>query len=304
MIQVENLTRCYGELTAVDGVSFNVERGEVVGLLGHNGAGKTTIMKMLTGYLEPSAGYIGIGELEMGQDTRQIQARIGYLPENCPVWPEMPVIDFLDYQAMLHGVPNGKRTEAVARAIRRTSLQEKAGASIQTLSRGYQQRVGVAQALLHQPDIFILDEPTNGLDPTQIRHMRDLIRDLARTATVIVSTHILQEVQATCERVLIMRTGRLVVDSKLEALEHTDGLHLEVEGDPRAVLKHFTAPDEVVEQKSRGTIRRFHIRGASDQAPELASALARANLRIHALEPQRRDLERLFAEVNEEMAHA
>ena len=192
MIQVENLTRRYGDFTAVDDVSFSIGRGEIVGLLGHNGAGKTTIMKMLTGFLEPTAGTITIDGLAIGRDTTAIQSRIGYLPENCPVWPEMTVIDYLDYQANLHGLPEGQRKAAIAKAIRRTALKEKATSPIQTLSRGYRQRVGVAQAILHDPDIVILDEPTNGLDPTQIRHMRDLIRELAQTATVIVSTHILQ----------------------------------------------------------------------------------------------------------------
>jgi len=172
MIKVERLTRRYGELVAVDDVSFDIDHGEVVGLLGHNGAGKTTIMKMLTGFLEPTSGSIKIDNYDIGVDTRAVQARIGYLPENCPVYPEMTVIDYLDYQASLHGLGEDKKSGAIARAIRRTSLQDKAAQPIHTLSRGYRQRVGVAQAILHQPDIVILDEPTNGLDPTQILHMR------------------------------------------------------------------------------------------------------------------------------------
>src|SRR3546814_3505577 len=147
----------------------------------------------------------------MGRDTRAIQARIGYLPENCPVWPEMTAIDYLDYQADLHGVPSAGRDARIARAIRRAQLADKATARIETLSRGYRQRVGVAQAILHDPEIVILDEPTNGLDPTQVREMRGLIRALARSATVILSPHVLQEVRAGCDRVLIMRRGRLGV---------------------------------------------------------------------------------------------
>jgi ABC-2 type transport system ATP-binding protein len=162
MIELAHVTRRYGDLTAVDDVSFSIARGEVVGLLGHNGAGKTTLMKMLTGYLEPSAGTIRVDDLLIGRDTRAIQARIGYLPENCPLWPDMTVIEYLDYQAALHGVPPARRAQAVAQAIRRTALKDRATAPIHTLSRGYRQRVGVAQAILHQPDIVILDEPTNG----------------------------------------------------------------------------------------------------------------------------------------------
>jgi len=304
MIRVEHLTRRYGDFTAVDDVSFTIGRGEVVGLLGHNGAGKTTIMKMITGFLEPTAGAIHIDDLEVGRDTAAIQARIGYLPENCPVWPEMTVIDYLDYQAALHGVPQARRPAAIARAIRRTALKEKAAAPIQTLSRGYRQRVGVAQAILHEPDIVILDEPTNGLDPTQIRHMRELIGELAKTATVIVSTHILQEVQAVCERVLILRAGRLVVDSRIDELQQGRALLVAVEGDARAALAQVEGISAVEELDAAGNPRRYRLAAGPDAAPRVAQALAEANLPLHELTPERRDLETVFAQVNEEVAHA
>ncbi|MEE4361418.1 MAG: ABC transporter ATP-binding protein [Pseudomonadales bacterium] len=308
MIQVEHLTRRYGAFTAVDDVSFRIERGEVVGLLGHNGAGKTTIMKMLTGFLEPTSGVVRIDDLVHGPDTRAIQARLGYLPENCPVWPEMTVIDYLDYQAALHGVPDARRAEAIASAIRRTALGDKATALIQTLSRGYRQRVGVAQALLHDPDIIILDEPTNGLDPTQILHMRDLIGELARHATVIVSTHILQEVQAICERVLILRSGRLVVDARLETLQHADGLLVDVEGDAEATLRGIEGVAEVDPRGRDASRHRYRLKASADAAPAIASALVAGGFRLHALQPERQDLEALFAQVNapvtEESTHA
>ncbi len=304
MIRVEHLTRRYGDFTAVDDVSFTIGRGEVVGLLGHNGAGKTTIMKMITGFLEPTAGAIRIDDLEVGRDTAAIQARIGYLPENCPVWPEMTVIDYLDYQAALHGVPQARRPAAIARAIRRTALKEKAAAPIQTLSRGYRQRVGVAQAILHEPDIVILDEPTNGLDPTQIRHMRELIGELAKTATVIVSTHILQEVQAVCERVLILRAGRLVVDSRIDELQQGRALLVAVEGDARAALAQVEGVSAVEELETAGKPRRYRLAACPEAAPRVAQALAGANLPLHELTPERRDLETVFAQVNEEVAHA
>lgn len=244
MIEIENLTRRHGGLVAVDEVTFHVDRGEVVGLLGHNGAGKTTIMKMLTGFLEPTAGNIRVDNLEMGRHTHAIQARIGYLPENCPVYPEMTVIDYLDYHATLHGLSDDQRPPAIARALRRTALQGKAIQLIQFLSRGYRQRVGVAQAILHSPDIVILDKPTNGLDPAQILHMRELIRELATTATVIISTHILQEVQAVCDRVLILRAGKLVVDSPLDALQRGGRLLVSVDdeaAEPLAKVKDVKA---------------------------------------------------------------
>jgi len=308
MIQVEHLSRRYGELVAVDDVSFGIGRGEVVGLLGHNGAGKTTIMKMLTGYLEPTAGRIVIDGLEIGRDTAAIQRRIGYLPENCPLWPEMTVIDYLDYQAALHGVPAGQRDAAVARAIRRTALTEKAAAVIQTLSRGYRQRVGVAQALLHAPDIVILDEPTNGLDPTQILHMRELIRELASSATVIVSTHILQEVQAVCERVLIMRAGRLAVDSRIDALARTEALRVAVAADAARLLAGVPGVRGVQALGVDGALHRYRLEADEQVAPQVARALAGAGVALHRLQPERQDLETVFATVNghaaPEAAHA
>lgn len=304
MIRVEHLTRRYGDFTAADEVSFTIGRGEVVGLLGHNGAGKTTIMKMITGFLEPTTGCIRVDDLEIGRDTAAIQARIGYLPENCPVWPEMTVIDYLDYQAALHGVPEARRSAAIARAIRRTALKEKAAAPIQTLSRGYRQRVGVAQAILHEPDIVILDEPTNGLDPTQIRHMRELIAELAKTATVIVSTHILQEVQAVCERVLILRAGRLVVDSRIDELQQGRALLVAVAGDARAALTQVEGVTAVDELAAGDGLRRYRLAAEPAAAPRVAQALAGAHLPLHELTPERRDLETVFAHVNEEVAHA
>jgi ABC-2 type transport system ATP-binding protein len=298
MIQVEHLTRRYGALTAVEDASFRIERGEVVGLLGHNGAGKTTIMKMLTGYLEPTTGTVRIDDLVHGPDTRAIQRRIGYLPENCPVWPEMTVIDYLDYQAALHGVAETDRPDAIARAIRRTALEEKAAAPIQTLSRGFRQRVGVAQALLHDPDILILDEPTNGLDPTQILHMRDLIRELAEHATVMVSTHILQEVAAVCERVLILRAGRLVVDARLAELQAGGGLLVTTGGDAREALAAVTGVEDVTETGHEGGRHRYRLGADPALAPAVAEAVLGAGVALHALEAERRDLETLFAEVN------
>lgn len=298
MIQVQNLTRRYGDLLAVEDVSFRIGRGEVVGLLGHNGAGKTTVMKMITGFLEPTAGEVRIDGLLLGRDTRRtVQARIGYLPENCPVWPEMNVIDYLDYQAALHQVPLAQRDAAIARAISRARLVEKARAPISTLSRGYRQRVGVAQAILHRPAIVILDEPTNGLDPQQIRDMRGLIRELATESTVIVSSHILQEVQAVCERVLIMNRGRLVLDSRLDALQAGGRLLLSVAGDARAALAGVAGVRAVSLLSERDGLSQFAVEADPALAPALAAAVQRAGLPLHGLQTERRDLETVFAEV-------
>lgn len=303
MIEVEHLTRRYGALTAVDDVGFRIEPGEVVGLLGHNGAGKTTIMKMITGFLEPTAGQIRVDTLRIGPDTSAIQARIGYLPENCPVWPDMTVIDYLDYQAGLHGVARTGRSAAIASVIQRTALVDRADALIATLSRGYRQRVGVAQALLHRPAILILDEPTNGLDPTQILHMRQLIRELAATATVIISTHILQEVQAVCQRVLIMRAGRLVVDARMGELATAAGLLVDVDRDAAETLRGIPAVNAVEVRDNDGSRHSYRVDAPVDAAPDIASRLVGAGFRLYALQAQRRDLESVFAEVNGEAAH-
>lgn len=307
MITVTNLSRHYGEFKAVDDVSFSIQPGEVVGLLGHNGAGKTTIMKMVSGFLEPTAGGIAIGKLAMGADTAAIQRRIGYLPENCPLWMDMTVIDYLAYQASLHGITPDQQTTAVARAIRRTALQDKATALIQTLSRGYRQRVGVAQAILHNPDIIILDEPTNGLDPVQINQMRSLIHGLALSATVILSTHILQEVQAVCERVLIMRSGKLVLDSRLDALQQSKHLLLTL-NNPRAkrYLDTLAGVGKVEAQQACAGRYIYTLEADPATAPQVAAAVHAAGDQLFSLQAESRTLENVFAEVNSggvEVAH-
>lgn len=301
MIDVKNLSRYYDNLLAVDSVDFKIEKGEVVGLLGHNGAGKTTIMKMLTGYLEPSSGSITIDGLKIGPDTGLIQKKIGYLPENCPVWPEMTVIDYLEYQATLHKININSVPDLINKAINKTALNEKATSSIQTLSRGYRQRVGVAQALLHMPDIIILDEPTNGLDPTQILHMRDLIKELAETATIIVSTHVLQEVQAVCERVLIMRSGKLVVDSKISSLQASSRLLLSIENTKVNVineLKKISSVGDIEKKLDNNSIQVFQINASEDLAPTIIESLVTLGVKIRSVNPERRDLETVFSEVS------
>lgn len=306
MIEVANLTRRYDSFTAVDQVSFQIQRGEIVGLLGHNGAGKSTIMKMLTGFLEPNSGTIKIAGEELQIDYRSAQAKIGYLPENCPVYSDMSVVDFLDYTATLRGVEESKRPDVIRRAINQTGLQVKATALISTLSRGYRQRVGVAQALLHEPEILILDEPTNGLDPGQIEHMRELIRELGKTATVIVSTHIMQEVEATCDRVLILRQGRVALDSKLDDLTRGSGLLLKTnatEEQLRSQLMNLSFIDSLQLLGSTQTENSYRIHVSVDlsqAAAEIAQALIVAGWQLYSLQPEERSLEKVFHEINSE----
>ena len=306
MIVFDKVSRRYGDLTAVDAVSLEIGAREVVGLLGHNGAGKTTLMKMLAGMLEPSAGTIRLDALEHGRDTSAIQARIGYLPENCPLWPELTVLDFLELQAALHGVAPARRGAAVAAAVRRTALKDKAEAPIHTLSRGYRQRGGGAQAILHEPEVVVLDEPTNGLDPTQVQQMRALVAELARSATVIVSTHVLQEVQAVCERVVILQRGRKVVDSRLDELQRGARLQVDVDLDERAATALFATVAGAGEVRALGRAPAGGFRyaiatlagiDAAALAPAVARAVVGAGAALLELQPERRDLETVFAEV-------
>jgi ABC-2 type transport system ATP-binding protein len=299
MIEVTNLSRRYGQLTAVDRVTFSIGRGEIVGLLGHNGAGKSTIMKMLTGFLEPSGGEIRIAGEDLQANRSSGQGRIGYLPENCPLYPEMSVIDFLDYTAILRGQKEEERAAGIRLAIEQTSLQAKAMAPIATLSRGYRQRVGVAQALLHQPEILILDEPTNGLDPGQIEQMRELIRELGKTATVIVSTHILQEVEATCERVLILRQGRLALDAQLAELTRSSALLLRCDAPTDQALERLGALASVARIEPAGATcyRLQPQQEPARTAAEVARAVVGSGWELFALQPEERSLEKVFHEI-------
>jgi ABC-2 type transport system ATP-binding protein len=306
MIRVESLTRTYGDLIAVDQVSFEIGQGEIVGLLGHNGAGKTTIMKMLTGYLEPTSGSIEIDGLDIATQREAVQSRIGYLPENDPLYPEMAVIDYLDFAASLHGVPEAERTLRIRDAIHKTDLSSKATEPIGTLSRGYCQRVGVAQAILHNPKVLILDEPTNGLDPTQVQHMRELIRSLAQQATVILSTHILQEVQAICDRVIIIRNGHKALDATMDELRAGRRLLVAVDAAPEralGLLKGVDGVKSVEALNGEGVGHRYALDlvgedALTNTAPLVASRVAAEGLKLYALQPESRDLESIFGEIS------
>ena len=305
MITVDGLTRLYGDFVAVDGVSFTIGKGEIVGLLGHNGAGKTTIMKMLTGFLEPSSGSISINGLNPEDAPKEVHARIGYLPENCPVYPEMSVIEYLDYAAGLHNVAAGERAAVIGATIERTGLAEKALQPISTLSRGFRQRLGVAQAIVHKPEILVLDEPTNGLDPTQIMHMRALIREMARQATVIISTHILQEVQAVCNRVIIIKNGSKALDADLAELQRGSRLLLATDADAPALEKladRIDAISAVAPSPSRDNVNRYSLSLAHDcDQYEVADLVARTlladNWKVYELHREQRTLETIFGEI-------
>ncbi|MDH3994863.1 MAG: ABC transporter ATP-binding protein [Gammaproteobacteria bacterium] len=306
MIEVQSLTRRYGKNLAVDGVSFTIGSGEIVGLLGHNGAGKTTIMRMLSGYLEPSGGSIDIDGAALATNAHQIQQQLGYLPENLPVYPDMMVADYLEYAATLKGVAATDRYQQMREAISATALEERALDPINTLSRGLRQRVGVAQALLGRPRLLILDEPGNGLDPEQTEHMRALIRKLARRATVILSTHIMQEVDAICDRVLMLRQGKLVLDAHLAQLRQSRTLQLRTNADIDALpdyLRRMPQISNIENVPTPGSQLQFlltlHDTADPDTAANnIARCVVNAGASLYQLQPVVRDLESVFREAN------
>jgi ABC-2 type transport system ATP-binding protein len=218
MIEARNLTKHYGTVQALRGVSFSLQEGEIVGLLGPNGAGKTTTIKILTGYLQPDSGQVTIDGLDVVTQTREVQQRLGYLPESAPLYPELSVQRYLSMMADLREIPADEKVARISEAVYATNLSNHLTRPIGELSKGFRQRVGLAQAILHRPKLLILDEPTIGLDPTQILDIRRLIQRLARHATVLFSTHILSEVEAICDRAIIVLNGEIRADARLADL--------------------------------------------------------------------------------------
>ncbi len=235
MIRIDNLVKTFGATRAVDGISFTVERGEVVGFLGPNGSGKSTTMRMITGYYAPTAGKVSVGGHDVVDYPLQAKRLIGYLPENAAAYPEMTVGGFLEFAAALRGLAGDSKRSAVARAVERCFLSSVLQQSIDTLSKGYRHRTCLAQALIHDPEVLVLDEPTDGLDPNQKHEMRILIRELGRSKAVVFSTHILEEVDAACTRAIIIDRGKIVAQGTPDEL----GRPLD------AVFRRITLPDTV-----------------------------------------------------------
>jgi ABC-2 type transport system ATP-binding protein len=305
MLKVEDLTRRYGGFLAVDRVTFSVGKGEIVGLLGHNGAGKTTIMKMLSGYLEPNSGDATVDGHNIVDEPKDVQKVLGYLPETLPLYPEMTVAQYLYFSADLKGLKDREKVSEILRVTNSTDLKEKFLSPIANLSRGYKQRLGVAQAIIGNPRLLILDEPTNGLDPEQTQHMRSLIRDIAKNATVILSTHIMQEVDALCSRVLMLHSGKLALDAQLDELRASNSLLVEstLATNKLESLENLFGVEtiSVIAMTEVSTTYRVTTNagaGLKNVSAGIAREISKQKESLFVLKPELRDLETLFREVD------
>ena len=303
MIEVSHLSKQYGSHPAIENLSFTVEDGQIYGLLGPNGAGKSTIMNILTSYLAPTSGEVKVAGYGLPEEAQQAKACVGYLPEQPPLYPEMTVQEYLMFAAELKGVKKAQRKEQVLKAARRTGLESVLPRLIRSLSKGYRQRVGIAQALLGSPKLIILDEPTVGLDPAQVIEIRKLIQELGRAHTVILSSHILSEVQAVCSRVLILSKGKLVAEGTPEELGEKlnpgSCLRATVLGDRRTVLEAVQAVPGIckvrVESEADGEVTfTAESEDAADRRAAVSKALAKAGCTVLALAAENKSLEEIF----------
>jgi ABC-2 type transport system ATP-binding protein len=311
LIEVQNLTKRYGRFTAVDDVSFRVERGEILGFLGPNGAGKPTTMRILTGYMPATEGKAVVAGFDVFDQPVEAKRRTGYLPETPPLYPDMTVDEYLTFVAKIKGVPSGDRKQRIKQVMERTWITDMGRRACSKLSKGYRQRVGLAQALIHNPDVLILDEPTAGLDPKQIIETRQLIKDLAGDHTVVLSTHILPEVSQTCERVVIINKGKVVAidtpDNLTARLRGSETLYVQIDAgstDAGRALSSVAGVTRVVEADRRDGIVGYEV--DSEQGRDVRRDLARAvisnGLGLLELRPMRMSLEQVFLSLTTEEA--
>jgi ABC-2 type transport system ATP-binding protein len=301
MIHVDRLTKRFGSIQAVRNLSFSVGKGEIVGLLGPNGAGKTTTMRILTTYLAPTSGRAALAGHDVLDQPLEVRRKIGYLPENVPLYGEMRVKEFLRFRARLKDVTGRALKRAVSEVVGRCRLGEVETRIIGQLSRGYRQRVGLAEAMLHDPQILILDEPTSGLDPLQIREVRELVRELGERRTILLSTHILSEVAASCARVIIIAGGRIALDDALGNLQRQAAIELEARGPAEAIrslLHTIQGVDHAVASGTEDGVSQFeiHTRGNVDVREAISQKLAANGWPLRRLDLRRSTLEERFAQ--------
>jgi ABC-2 type transport system ATP-binding protein len=305
LIQVDQLYRYYGEHCAVNNVSFTLEKGEILGFLGPNGAGKSTTMQMIAGNLAPTAGQILINGVDILDSPKEAKRELGYLPETPPVYRDLTPDEYLEYCAKLHRIPKKQIAGAVGDAKARCGLAEVGDRLIGNLSKGYQQRVGIAQAILHSPAVIILDEPTVGLDPIQIREIRELIRELGESHGIILSTHILPEIQEVCTRVQIIHQGQLVLNDSIAGLERNMralSILLRTEQAPDLAALQAVAGVHSIDALGEGRLRVFHDPEASP-ARALAELAVSSGWGLLELTPERRSMEQIFIDITQHSPH-
>ena len=314
MIEVQHLTKRYGPTTAVDDVNFRVEKGEVLGFLGPNGAGKTTTMRVLTGYMPPTEGKAIVAGYDIFEQPIEAKRRTGYLPETPPLYPEMTVREYLSFVAKIKGVPRANRKSRIETVMERTRILDMAQRECGKLSKGYRQRVGLAQALMHNPEVLILDEPTAGLDPKQIIETRQLIKELGGDHTIILSTHILPEVSQTCQRVVIINKGRVVAiatpDNLTSRLRGSETMLMQVDApegdDVKRALEIVPGVTQVALTETRGTVTAYEVNSEAgrDVRRQLAAVIVTNGWGLLELRPLRMSLEEIFLHLTtEETAH-
>jgi len=305
LIQVDQLYRYYGDHCAVNNVSFTLGKGEILGFLGPNGAGKSTTMQMIAGNLAPTAGQILVNGLDILDSPKEAKRNLGYLPDTPPLYRELTPDEYLAYCAKLHQIPKSQIAQAVANAKERCGLTEVGERLIGNLSKGYQQRVGIAQAILHTPAVIILDEPTVGLDPIQIREIRELIRELGQEHGIILSTHILPEIQEVCTRVQIIHQGQLVLNDSIEGLERSmraSSLLLRTRQPPDLARLKAIAGVHSIDGLGDGRCRVFHDQDASP-ASAIAETAVASGWGLLELTPERRSMEQIFIEITQHSPH-
>ncbi|MEM6361738.1 MAG: ATP-binding cassette domain-containing protein [Bacteroidota bacterium] len=302
-VKIESLTKTYGPQKAVDNISFEVKTGEILGFLGPNGAGKTTTMKMITNYIAVDEGDVTMGGKSIRTEGDSLRKHIGYLPEHNPLYLDMPVIDYLEFSAALQGVPNHHIAARTKEMVKLCGLNAEKHKKIGELSKGYRQRVGLAQAMIHDPEILVLDEPTTGLDPNQIVEIRKLIKEIGKEKTVILSTHILPEVEATCDRILIINKGKIVADGTADTLrKQAQGQELVLvcveDGAEEAVVKAFTELSTVSVVESKGD-NRFEVQSKPDMSVkrDIFQCCVKNKWVITELTPSETKLEDIFRDL-------
>ncbi len=303
MIKVETLTKYYGDTLAVDNVSFEIPQGQIVGFLGPNGAGKTTTMRILTGYLSPTSGKASVCGYDVSENPQEVQKRIGYLPEMNPLYEDMTIVEYLEFVGSVRGFSSKEIFNKIKEVVNICGLKDVLHQNIGELSRGYRQRVGFASAIFHNPDVLVLDEPTSGLDPNQTREVRELIKEFKKDKTVILSTHILSEVQAICDRVLIINRGKIVADGTTSELQDMvkgkEKIYLEVKcQEPldtvKEKLKGLPYCEEVIFKEEKENIKIFELETGTDLREEIFTLCVSSGWKIIDLHRERVTLEEIF----------